>query len=1617
MPPDLVEDNLDQEQEDASGGDSEEDDSEQDSSDGDDDAFDQFFEAMTDAMADAQAQALAELDLSKLSQDMDTIKRLLRQPYIPPVEGPDEAVEAPLDENNDDQVFNKAIGSIAVFVNMFDGDNPLHSRPIPEQSPDTLMPPFLDILSATRTHVVSAVPSFLALIHPEPDAPYPAPGVNPTWRSNIIQLICGLFYLPPTPTEGSAQTGKDLPTRLPLLHHLPALLSHLRNGDVVDRSSILGLLEGLSDALANKDSDEAEDEETEQRPSDDGVSQEFKDLVVDALQKTLFLDIQPPKDSDAKKPRSLSFSERISILQTFENVVLMSRTACIDLFLTAGAYDWAITQSVVDRCGSIPPYYAQTPPDPSVPKVLLAAQSCLAVIHNAVKDDDDLDAQFSNQSTLFQDGDIRSTFQHIKNFVIFNIVQIVEVCQFPLNRPAKADAFSEWQDLLKACAEFLNGAFMENPKLRLFLALQDDAVRALIMTLGRKDPGIFGIDAEWLFARFCQYEDGETPSLDGRDTEGTGQSDASPADDEAEGETGEDEDVDIKANRQIGKASRGMFRGTLKALLGEAADKPWSGGLEFADKLTLLGGFQMSFPDIQTQAMRGGITTFIINTLTSSDVSDADKARVLARTPTLKVKLSLTPVPQKILDAMMENAQTAGYYLLQAGIVAALVSLLATPALVPAVIGVFSKLLDSYSPGDSSKSQRSVVAQELTSPNVLPTLSSFLDISPGETDGDRITAAGSTLRLLADMVSEETGTESWGYDEDDDDPPPPCPLKDLLISTDFLRTAFTLLALEPETIGIEGLHAQKEEPTGPSKDALHFLCQGCWGYQRGYDLTVTMFKEIFAKIGEDEELWLFNNLYGSYSGRADGRMRRRVASAAVAADGLSRAYALMEREARKLKGGDTDAPLTCKRRRAAVEALRVVLCVGTDLDQARHSDHLASLISALLLDVTRPSLDSAFWMVSLLSRGDDFDDNNVLDFASFTRRERVRADKQRWLLQGSWKNLGSEAVAQALASHLQHQPFETNSEEPPTDEEALERHTKLTRAADGYRMETVKHVVNLVDIILPVLGTHSIALAPPLFTISKESDDDRAILSVIQRILFVQGVDTSNVVALLQSFITSQNPPSCNQFKEWIEAGPLTCDVLRQAGVVDHLLRILAIDKESSEEYVDTLGSLAALGAIVDNTLDPAEKEKVQRQFVANPAALANALKILYGDDEWDALTAVTAFGKLCKSLPTNIDFIDDASEALPRVLKLFDTMDFYHDSIAPLLGQLAPAGPDKIVDLIKSYFADLHPPEVPTQAKGKKNKKKKKHTPRIGQETLWERLALLAKTTAVVRKALVDAGVITEAVKVLRSDTTEEWQYPLPTLSALVSAGEGYESEISSVFPRLEEILPADGAPCSTILGLVDAFVVVDAALLKGFVSALLDASCDYPLSFDPHLDLPKTIQDIASKSTAYPFLLKHLQSRLDDKDVIDKEIPDGWRTGFAASLKRIASFGQSGRDLVLEAGAVDYAIKLLHHDEVQVVNNGGRLSAFLADSKGSHLFTTFIELGVLDLLEKGRLKALQLSERPFSENTDEDVDEETFEYICKDFATQAQTIAKVIEFFNSEGGSYSEDEYGTIQ
>ena len=161
----------------------------------------------------------------------------------------------------------------------------------------------------------------------------------------------------------------------------------------------------------------------------------------------------------------------------------------------------------------------------------------------------------------------------------------------------------------------------------------------------------------------------------------------------------------------------------------------------------------------------------------------------------------------------------------------------------------------------------------------------------------------------------------------------------------------------------------------------------------------------------------------------------------------------MERQARKLKGGETDFPSTCKRRRAAVEALRVVLCVGTDLDQARHSDHLASLISALVLDVTRPSLDSAFWMVSLLSRGDDFDDNTVSDFASFTRRERVRADKQRWLLQGSWKNLGSEAVAQALASHLQHQPYETNSEEPPTDEEAFERHTKLTRAADDYRME------------------------------------------------------------------------------------------------------------------------------------------------------------------------------------------------------------------------------------------------------------------------------------------------------------------------------------------------------------------------------------------------------------------------------------------------------------------------------------------------------------------------------------------------------------------------------------
>lgn len=496
------------------------------------------------------------------------------------------------------------------------------------------------------------------------------------------------------------------------------------------------------------------------------------------------------------------------------------------------------------------------------------------------------------------------------------------------------------------------------------------------------------------------------------------------------------------------------------------------------------------------------------------------------------------------------------------------------------------------------------------------------------------------------------------------------------------------------------------------------------------------------------------------------------------------------------------------------------------------------------------------------------------------------------------------------------------------------------------------------------------------------------------------------------------------------------CDVVRQSGAASHLLKILAIEPDASEEYVDRPGALSALGELTAGTLDTQEKEKLQNQIAINTTALHTAVEMMYGEDEWDAVRAIASLGQICTGLPSGLSIFDDTDKAFALVMKYFDNLDHSAESIAPLLGQLASGGAEALTTLLKSYFdALVAPPEQASSAKSGKKKQRKKYTARVSEDELWARLALLASTTSSARRAVVDAGALIEAAKLLNMESPSSWKLPLETLTFLVGADEGYPSQVSSLLPRINELLPIDDAPCTEMLNLIDAYVRVDLPTLIStqVISTVLRASCYYPLAFEPFISVSRTLHNIAMQPSGYSTIAEYLKGMLTDDDVIETEKDSSWRTGFAAALKRLSSLGEPSAKMVAEVGGVEYALKLLRHDHIQVrgvcqlsrgvrvhrrlqvIGNGAKLSAFLAASSPP-IRAQLVDLGCITLVEEGRAKAIQSSQRVYGEEVGSEMDEDTFKYICRCHGQEAESLQKVLAVLKGEADSYAEDDMGEV-
>lgn len=341
----------------------------------------------------------------------------------------------------------------------------------------------------------------------------------------------------------------------------------------------------------------------------------------------------------------------------------------------------------------------------------------------------------------------------------------------------------------------------------------------------------------------------------------------------------------------------------------------------------------------------------------------------------------------------MEEEQLCGYYLLKTDCVDSLLDVFegTSPEDSRLAASVLARLLDCYSPGERV-AQREIVAKALMASNVLSRLMKGLY-------SDVPQRAGGAAIILAEILLEEDGDQSWSYEAESGRSPPPTPRKDQIITAELASHVIGLI--------------QKQDV---AKEALYLLCQFCWGYPRGFGIVQKSFEPIIPSA----DAFFFASLCGEYSSEHTSRQRRRVAEAALKAGALPRTFELLESQA----GSDA------AHRRAAVEGLRVILCANSvDVDIARRDATLPGVLASLVADETKDSLSQVVWILRLLQNEED----------------------QTWILK--WKVFGNSTTIDHLVNLLNLFPYNLDPEgtkgpDPETMDEAA-----YEKASDAYLKE------------------------------------------------------------------------------------------------------------------------------------------------------------------------------------------------------------------------------------------------------------------------------------------------------------------------------------------------------------------------------------------------------------------------------------------------------------------------------------------------------------------------------------------------------------------------------------
>ncbi|KIM42250.1 hypothetical protein M413DRAFT_10443 [Hebeloma cylindrosporum] len=790
-----------------------------------------------------------------------------------------------------------------------------------------------------------------------------------------------------------------------------------------------------------------------------------------------------------------------------------------------------------------------------------------------------------------------------------------------------------------------------------------------------------------------------------------------------------------------------------------------------------------------------------------------------------------------------------------------------------------------------------------------------------------------SAKLLAEILAGEDGSKSWSYEEESGAPPPGCPLKDRTVTPDLAAYTISLLKKPDAADG-----------------ALALLCQFCWGYQRGFDIV----KKAFEAVVPDADVFFFAALDGEFEGRHTGRQRRVVADAAVKAGGLDRATVLLEKE-----------HATPEARQAAVEGYRTMLCADSvDAAMGRANPKLPGILATLFAEGSLRSLKAVNFMIRLVSAED------------FTKSI------------PSWTDFATPETVEQLTFESPDPEGLTEEEFSRLDKECDEKTRKAEKECDTILSFVSEIITNVIPLLVPYSGQ----LLGPLLHRTDAGDQNSDLLKALGELATAAEADGhigDAIVPSIKELMAKDPPPSLSNCHTWIMFGSGLATGLFLGGVLDRLFKVYDMAEDDDRfYYTDFHMPLQVIEALIGKLNNEDHVRAVQKAFWENKKAVDRALGYMRNKEEFYAAWQVS--GELyafANGYPEGIARLE-SENIYPNLLDVFDDAELGRPSdVGPLIGQLCHVDVEKLTDLLRSHVAGLKPPAedssakeqpVSVKKKAKKGKKAKKFEPRIILTQVLERFASLVNTTPQARKALFDAQALDVAKDALSTGDDEARTYVFKVLQGFVDVPEKlYVDAVVSFLPELAMAYKNEREPLAANLELLRVLMVenlprlIEADVHRSLVKALTDSPTgagDMGLLINTVMDIAK-----ADPNDGVKLLAGLFREALEAEDAFAQE--SNW--GNSHALRRLVDEGELGANVVLEAGGLEYASRLLGSEDLQHVVKGGALSATIARSKFLQVQNKLQELGIPKAVEEGHERCLEASKKTFDAEHDGDEDE----------------------------------------